>query len=773
ISEHHEDDRWDKFSSGDPWKYGAGLGGNAQMKADYHRIANAFRGRCIEFRMIAYYDFHIVGGATDPDRVDTTYWDVLYMISGAEAHGQVPWYGPFIDVVHSAEAWHFWHARFHGFSADLKDLGGGYNVEFTNIYSDEATAEFSYSGAFDNGGGAEAWIEYFFASRIGTDIYDANPIHMIVECLTNPTWGMGYPFSALEMSSFRDAACTLFDEQFGLSMMWTQQDTIENFVKEIIDHIEAALYINPETGLFEVKLIRFDYDINQLPRLDPTNMTVKRAATRLVSEAINEITVEWTNPLNEKKETVTLQDLGGVVACNGIIKSETRNYYGIRRVALATEVVRRDIRSASAPITTMEVEVDRAYYNALPAQVLEVVYPEHQIFGSDPLIMRVLAADYGKPGASKIILSLSEDIFSLSPHFFDVAPGTELVNVSTPPSEMDDGQVITFPYFFAANAIDAAAAAAAAYPDVFVGVLVAEADQGSISYNLFGDTSDPAGGSTQEDFGERDCLAKGTLQAALLWEAETLVPDWGVLSNGTGPIVGGIVLIGDPADDETVREMALLSAEASGVWTIKRGVLDTVPRAWAAGTEIWFMSLEDDFADPETRAAGEDVDYVAQIIATGGVLPVSTLTPIPTYTLTERPHLPSRPADVKVDTVAFADKFYLVKPATVDVTWAGRNRVTEDAQILAWTDAGIPVEVGQTVEIEVYDAGLALIHTFTGLTGGTASLDETEFDQAGISTLRFYAKVGTFRSLQYYEVRVDTRGDVGYGSNYGFDYGGT
>ncbi len=779
VANHFQDDRWDVHSTGLPFKYGDGLAGNARMKADYHRIANDFRGRCTKFRGIAWDEFQVVWAATNADGEGTTNWDILYMISGAETHAAgEPWHGPYIDIVGSDFAWHWWQSRFHGFSAVAEQETGFYDPSLTNIYSDQATSDFYDEHLFDpdpffNEGTAEAWVHYFFSSRIFADYYDANPVHIIVECLTNGTWGMGYPLTAINTDSFAKAARTLFDEQFGLSMIWTKQATIEDFVSEVLDHIDAALYLNPANGLFEITLIGNDYDPNALRRLTPSNCKIKKASHRIVSEATNEITVSWTNPDNEQEETVTIQDQGGIVAAGGIIKSETRNYYGIRRRDLAVEVNARDIRSASAPITTIDATVDRSFWDALPGGVLDMVYPELQILDSDPMILRITAVDYGKPGASTISLTLAEDVFSLAPHIFDVPPGTDLIDESQPPTEADAARVITLPYFFAYNALVGSSASEAIYPDVFAGVLVAEADIGSATFNLYGDIPNPAGGSDQENLGERDVVAHGTLQVALPWEAETDVSDWGTLSNGTGPKVGGIVMIGDPGDDETVAELAMFSALVGGVWTLKRGVLDTVPRAWPVGTETWFVSLDDLFIDQEVRTDAETVDYVAQIIATGGILPIGTITPIPTYTMLARPHLPSRPANVKINALAFTDVFYTVAPATVDITWSDRNRLTENAQILGWTDAGVTVEVGQTVEVDVYDEGDVLLHTFTGLTGGSANLDETQFSNTGVGYIRVFSKLGSFRSLQFYEARVDTRGGVGFGMDYGNDYGGT
>jgi len=40
----------------------------------------------------------------------------------------------------------------------------------------------------------------------------ANPAHIIYECLTNPVWGMGYPISIIDNTSFTQAADTFYSE---------------------------------------------------------------------------------------------------------------------------------------------------------------------------------------------------------------------------------------------------------------------------------------------------------------------------------------------------------------------------------------------------------------------------------------------------------------------------------------------------------------------------------------------------------------------------------
>lgn len=102
---------------------------------------------------------------------------------------------------------------------------------------------------------------------------------------------MGYPESDMG-DSFVSAADTLFAEGMGISILWSQQTSIEDFVEEILRHIDAALYVDRTTGKFELKLIRDDYDESSLLMLDQSNISrVEGYSKQTLAELVNEITV--------------------------------------------------------------------------------------------------------------------------------------------------------------------------------------------------------------------------------------------------------------------------------------------------------------------------------------------------------------------------------------------------------------------------------------------------------------------------------------------------
>ena len=75
-----------------------------------------------------------------------------------------------------------------------------------------------------------------------------NPVHIIYECLTNRDFGMGTPATDLDDEVFRNAAQQLYNENFGLSMVWGQQTSVQDFIGEVLAHISGVLYIDRRKG---------------------------------------------------------------------------------------------------------------------------------------------------------------------------------------------------------------------------------------------------------------------------------------------------------------------------------------------------------------------------------------------------------------------------------------------------------------------------------------------------------------------------------------------
>jgi hypothetical protein len=575
---------------------------------------------------------------------------------------------------------------------------------------------------------------------------DANPAHIIYEALTNTDWGMGSPTSLIDVDSFEDAGVVLYNEPLGLSMIWTRQSSIQDFIQEVLDHIQAALFVDPQTGLLTLKLIRGDYDIGTLSTIDPSNATLSNFGRKLWGEIVNEISVTWTNPENEQDETVTVHDLASITTQGGVI-TDSRNYYGVRYALLAQRLAARDLRSAGAPLAACDAEVDRSLWFLRPASVVLLDWPEYGLVG---LVMRVTSIDYGKPGDPTLKLSLIEDVFGLDAGDYVDPPSTSWEDTSAAPTPMSEQEALTLPYFMAKNAVTSIEGAT--YPEVLAGVLGASSNADAYGFELWGLVTLTDGSTEWQSLASLNIVGRGELAANLAAEAATTSATFASYVGAKRPQTTGFAIIG--AGGETGNEIALITATGSS-YSLARGVLDTVPKAWTAGTPVWFIDGEALFEDPDARSVAEVVEYRLLTRTSQGMLSLAAASVLEA-TMSERPWLPSRPANVTIDSVKFntaATAVDMIGETVVPVTWANRNRLLEDAIVLTWTDATVTPETGQTTTITVLKADeTTVLATHTGLIGTSYNVPVSDFGSEVVGLIKVSASRtdadGTFDSLQ-------------------------
>lgn len=574
---------------------------------------------------------------------------------------------------------------------------------------------------------------------------DANPIHIIYECLTDQDWGMGAPSYQFNLPQWEAVAVAIHAEAFGLSLKWTSQTEIENFVAEILDHIQATLYVNPRTGLMEIMLLRDDYDVDALREINPGNADFRNYQRKLWGETANEIVVTWTNPENEKEETVSVQDLGNIAAQGGV-NSDSRNYYAVRNAELAARLAARDVRTSSAPLASCEVELDRTFWDLLPGQLLKVTWPEKKI---DRLVMRAMKIEYGKKGDPGIKVQLLEDVFSLIKPPPAASPGTGWNGGGEPPAPMEFSAVMTMPLFMQPTAFSTLV-----YPEVVAGVLATTPGNDTLGYNLYYEYPLANGDIVWTDGGPKSQVGRATVFTPLYPEATSEIEGLPQIALGRGPVVGGFILFGDGSD--TGSEIGLLqSVDDEGVWTIARGVLDTTPRFWPLDTPVWFLRPDAVIADTaDIRSAGEIVDYKLLTRTSLNQLPIEDA-PVLTGTMTARPHLPFRPANVKVNGTAFGNVDATVASNLV-VTWSNRNRLFENGQAIAWDAASVTPEYGQETLITVYRESGAEMFVVRGLwTEATYTIPIAWVQQEDRVFVRVSSERGGLGSLQNHGFWID------------------
>ena len=571
---------------------------------------------------------------------------------------------------------------------------------------------------------------------------NANPAYMIYECLTNTVWGMGAGAEEIDTASFSYAAQVFRNENFGLFMLWTASDTIENFVSEILDHVQAMLYLAPTTGLWTLTPLRADYDVSTLARYTVDNATFTEFARKLIGETVNEIIVKWTNPVTEQEETVGTQDLANVVAQGGQVVSQDRNYYGVRSSELAGRLAARDLRSAVTPLRRCMMRVNRRAWAETPGRCVVIDVPDEDVTG---LVMRVQSVDYGDRSDAYIKVSLLEDIFAFYAPVYTGTASSAQIATAQPPNPPSYVKLLTLPAFVVANSGEVFSEMPEE-PEVSVGVLAADANTDFVSLEPYTNVTLPTGQTQVQSIGTRDSIGFYLTSFAFAAESSTTIP-FPTNLFGQTPRLAALVFIG--SSDDVSTEIALVQAiDGDGNYILARGVLDTVPRAWPTGTPVWFLNSQR-YIDPTLRAPGETVSYRTLMRTSVNLLAYADGVDS-TITLTARPYLPLRPANVKVngqgfDTVA-------LNSGSASVTWSNRNRLTETAQIFGWASGTMAPEAGQTTTIDVLDGGGVVLRTFSGLTGTSTTL--TAANVAGGAALRVASARGSYKSLQAFALSI-------------------
>lgn len=577
---------------------------------------------------------------------------------------------------------------------------------------------------------------------------DANPAHMIYEILTNDHWGMGGAVELIDAASFTAAGLALKAEGFGLSMIWTRQTTIEAFVTEVVDHIHATLFVNPNTGLLSLKLLRDDYDIATLREITPLNATLSNFKRRSVGEIINEITVTWTNPVTELEESVTAQDIASIQSQGGEKVSGARPFYGIRNLALATKILARELRASTAPLVSADAKLDRSAWDVLPGEVMKLSWPRR---GVNSIIVRAGKVNYGKPRDSAIKVSLLQDVFSLSRPPIKIAPPSDWTNPAVDPSPLTM-QLFTVPSFFVRNDALQNSLVTLTEPEVLVGALTDSISADSLDYELVGETTTSAGGTVVTSKGAMTLTPLAVLTSAMPAAVTSTIPAALYPNISEAPLVGGFIFIGT---SDANQEIALVTARTSTGWTISRGVLDTVPKAWSAGTYLWSVNPGARIVDSQTiHAAGEVVEYRGLDRTALGLLPFADAPAVST-TLTNRPHLPLRPANVKVNGTAFGP-VAIGGNASITITWATRNRTLEDTQVVGWTEGPVIPDYRQETVVRCYNGATgAFIVEYASLwLENELVLPKTGFDRYSSVRFEVLSRVDDLSSLQGHSITV-------------------
>ena len=590
-----------------------------------------------------------------------------------------------------------------------------------------------------------------------------NPAHILVQCLTDPHWGMGYPQSAIGWS-FWNAAWALSSEGFGLNLIWTRQQPIESFIGQVIDHIGGILYTDPEQGTFELKLLRDDYWIDSLPQLGPDEIVrLERFERAQWGELPNELTVVYTDWQTGGDATVTVENLAAIQLQGGVI-NQRRDYPGVNYGPLAARLALRDLRALGSPLARMSLTVacDTLERAPLPGDVFLLNWPR---LGVDQMVVRVTGIDTGTLGAAEWRIEAMEDVFGMS--------NTVL---SPPPPHVEEPTIeplspalvlaVEVPYWELARRLSRADLAYLTDTDTYLCALAAAGGTGQLNWQLAtGATSGDLAAVVGEDYAPLLMLnavlpasevdAVGVPVTAISQPERLAVGDYAYLVAANGAIAEAVAVLAFDAANATID--------------LARGVLDTTPQAHASGTQLigvgeWLAS------EGAERAPGESV-FVGAIprTSTDQGDPVLAANGQP-MVLTGRQALPYPPGRIRLN----GQTEPAVVAGDLNVAWAHRDRTQQTAYLVQQDEGDIGPELGVTYTVHIRNRNNVLVRTETGLLGSayiwTAAV--AALDAAALGD-RITVEISAERDgLSSWQPQVRVMDRAGFGLRWGQYWGG-
>lgn len=540
---------------------------------------------------------------------------------------------------------------------------------------------------YTNGLGLAGGIE-----KIGDDM---NPMELLYQAFTLDWGGLDVTPALLDLDSLTACAQTLYDEGNGMSLCISSPNGGKDLANEVMRQVEGLMYQDPLTGKMVMKLIRNDYDIEDLKVFDESNIIVIRSFTsKLWEDTVNQVRVNYINrDKNYEDGTAMVQDMANINA-QGRIRSITNSYPGVSHGALATDLATRDLSQGNVPLLSAGIEMNREGASLRPGDVFLWAW---DAYGLEQVVMRVQTFDLGALNDNRIVVDCVQDGFSIASTVF-AAPageGSGVIVPSDPAVAAPSRMAREGAYFFAG------AAGIALSPSQGVLIVAAEPSTGAVDFDVY--TSNDAGANYGLSEEGLTYTPLGTLNGAI-----------SATSGLTTGILATVTITTDSDEIEAVSAAELaqgygmfyigtelfahlgVTDNGDGTLTlinVRRALLDTVPAAHNIGDKVWFIGGDNVIDDPV--GATDTVRVKITPSTFRDQLDVADA-PYDTVTMASRAQRPLRPGNVKFDGgVAFTQPGDAAGSHTI--TWANRNRLS--VKILSIVDATNEWEDGQRTVI--------------------------------------------------------------------------
>lgn len=534
---------------------------------------------------------------------------------------------------------------------------------------------------------------------------DINPIHKIREILTDDT-AMNKPESDVNDTNFMKAADRIWDEGLGISWSITEKSCLDA-INELCGHIEAGVRVNRQTGLYEMVLFRDDwFEENEIHTLAVNKIKSMSLDVSNADEAINQLNVSYYNRDAIKDSSFSIAENASIRNLNGRVNAEDADFPYFMNQRNAAVVAQWKLKQMSTPVwsgsfTTAAYEARK--WNRY--DLLKLAWPRKW---QGTITVRIMKINLGTS------TDVSIDFVEVVPYSSELSSNIVIdtpIDVAPLPPQACQYEPFELPYYLAVMAlgqrqVDVELAYESNYG--LVGV-VAEKPQSNSLYAVM---------MTHDGTEGEEWLRAATInyepaaeldQSISKTSISFTVKNSSALKNISADtlIKCGSDWIGTPGEWMVYQSMD----PNTGVVTVKRGALDTIPQSWQSGTLMYFCG--NDVAYDQTEyIAGEEVLVSALTTTPSGIFEQKGSIAVE---MNARAFRPYPPANVKINGEYWPD---IIRKGVseIEVTWVDRNRAQQTGgDMIGWYEGGVSIESDVEYIVNVYDRSSLVIQSNAGL----------------------------------------------------------
>ena len=541
----------------------------------------------------------------------------------------------------------------------------------------------------------ETWIELQDCPNklgLGPIGEDANPAEILYELHVNNDWGLAESPELINKNSLVKVGEVLKKEGVGISIEIPNINQAQNLIDKICEHINAVKFSDPKTGKLTYRLIRDDYNVDELMRIDVTNCSNVEFTRLDWGETVSKISVAYTDrKALYEQSTIPAVDPANIEINNGTQTTKTYDYTYFTTAENALWAAKRELNQQAYPLATASITGNRKLSNL---RIGDVVVLNWEPYGIKNMLLRVTDVDLGDFIDGTVKIETIEDVFGLAKTDFGFSGSTEWEKEETYPSGVQNFRYLEMPYEIC-QCDDTYVSAFAVKPDNKTQTWTVWRQKPGSNFESTNSMSNwSAAGRLVYDideFGEvEDLIGFEIVDLGGIDKLESSnIADIAVARKGSRLLV---------VDDEIIAYSTLMQMP-NGHWYVKgilRGTFDTVPRKHAAETNVFFISngfyanvttggpvcLRGNVTEEQYNITTSTVDHNEEFEPTK----------IKGLTTTRRPELPSVPGKIRISAHL---KVNLIQTSSIagdlNLAFVNRNKrfsfgcVSQDDEKEYWT----------------------------------------------------------------------------------------